>query len=352
MRIKQARDAAREWVIEEASRLPGIHGAYTCGSTNWLPDDGELRTTSDFDIVIVLSDPNQARKRGKFLFRDSLFDVSYLSDVQLQSPDLVLGDYHLAPSFRTTKILFDPSGHLTALLAAVRRNFAKRQWVRARCIHARNKVLEYLHSIDEQGPLHDQVIAWLFAAGITTHVLLTAGLRNPTVRLRYPAVRRLLADYGHLEFHEALLELLGSARLSPGRVGHHLATLTDIFDLAKDTIKTAFSFAADISASARPIAIDGSLELIERGYHREAMFWIAVTHSRCQQVILNDAPNEMTDAFKDSYQELAGALRVASSAEIRQRCAAVERMLPHVWDLAEAIMAANQEIEVDGGTSP
>src|SRR5262249_4723595 len=28
-----------------------------------------------------------------------------------------------------------------------------------------------------------------------------------------------------------------------------------------------------------------SLELIESGYHREAMFWIAVTHSRCQKVL-------------------------------------------------------------------
>jgi hypothetical protein len=107
MRIKEARDAARQWVMEEASGLPGFCGAYTSGSMNWLPDDAEMRTTSDFDIVVILTDPNGAGKRGKFVFRDIPFDVSYLRNDQLQSPDLVLSNYHLAPSFRTTNILLD-----------------------------------------------------------------------------------------------------------------------------------------------------------------------------------------------------------------------------------------------------
>jgi hypothetical protein len=347
MNVKQAREAARQWVIEEASDMPGFSGAYTAGSTNWLPDDADLTTTSDFDIMVLLADPNGAGKRGKFIYRDILLEVSYLSNDQLQSCDLVLSDYHLAPSLRTANIILDPSGHLAALLAIVCRDYAKRQWVRKRCANARDKVLGYLRFINKEGPFQDQVIAWLFAAGITTHALLVAGLRNPTVRARYMAVRELLADYGHLEFHEALLELLGSARISRGRVGQHIATLTEIFDAAKGAIKTPFPFASDVSDSARPVAIDGSLELIERGYHREAMFWIAVTHSRCHKVLSLDAPEEMTQSFRDSYRELVGDLGVPSFAEVRRRCAEVERMLPRVWELGEAIMAANQEIEDD-----
>jgi len=347
MRINQARDAARRWVIEEASGLPGFCGAYTAGSTNWLSDDSNLKATSDLDIVVVLADPTQARQRGKFVYQDILFDVSYLSADQLHSSESVLGNYHIAASFRTTNILLDPSGRLTALLAVVRRDYARRQWVRTRCANARNKVLQYLRSTHEEDLLHDQVMAWLFAAGITTHILLVAGLRNPTVRKRYLAVRELLADYGRLEFHESLLELLGVAPMSRGRVAQHVATLTDIFDRAKDTIKTPFPFATDINELARPLAIDGSLEMIERGYHREAMLWIAVTHSRCQKVILTDAPAEMTQPLRDSYRELLADLRVPSTAEVRRRCAEVELILPSVWHLAEAIMAANREIEDD-----
>jgi hypothetical protein len=345
--VKQAREAARQWVIEEGSSMPGFSGAYATGSTNWLPDDATLATTSDLDVMVVLADPNSAGNRGKFIYRNILLDVSYIGNDRLRSPDLALSDYHLAPSLRTTKIILDPLGHLTALVAAVSSDYAKRQWVHKRCAHARNRVLEYLRSLNQEAPLHDQVIAWLFAAGITTHILLVAGLKNPTVRTRHLAVRELLADYGCLDFHEALLELLRCARISRGQVDHHLATVTRVFDAAKEAIKTRFPFASDISESARPIAISGSMDLIARGYYREAMFWIAVTHSRCQKVLCHDAPGEVKERFSNSYQELVGDLGVASFSEVQRRCEEVERILPRVWELAEAIIAANEGIEPD-----
>ena len=82
------------------------------------------------------------------------------------------------------------------------------------------------------------------------------------------AVRELLAEYSRLEFHDSLLELLGCARISRGRVDEHLTALRHNFDAAKEAIKTQFAFASDISDIARPSAIDASLELIERGYHK------------------------------------------------------------------------------------
>ena len=285
--------------------------------------------------------------REKFVYRDTLLEVSYLSNDQLSSPDSVLSDYHLAPSLRTATILLDPSGHLTNLRATLCRDYAKQHWVLQRCAHARNKVLANLRAIHQQSPLHDQVLSCLFAAGISTHVLLVAGLRNPTVRTRYVAVRELLAESGHLELHDSLLRLLGCAQISRERVGHHLATLTPIFDAAQGAIKTPFPFASDISDIARPIAIDASLALIERGYHREAMFWIAVTHSRCHQVLSCDAPQKMTQSFTHSYQALLSDLGIPSFTEIRQRCAEIEQALPQVWQLAEAIISANPQITHD-----
>ncbi len=345
MNVKQAREVARQWVIEEASGIPGFCGAYTAGSMNWVRDEADLATTSDFDIMVVVADPNRAGQRGKFVYRDTLLEVSYLSHDQLRSSDLVLSDYHLAPSLRTTSIILDPSGGLTELVAIVCRDYAKRQRVLQRCVNARNKVLGSLRSINEESPHHDQVIACLFTAGMTTHLLLVAGLRNPTVRARYMAVRELLAEYGQLEFHDALLGLLGCARISRGRVNEHLTALTHIFDAAKDAIKTPFPFASDISGVARPIAIDGSLELIDSGYHREAMFWIAVTHSRCYKVLSCDAPEKMKQRFRYNYRDLASDLGVASFVEIRQRCSEIERVLPRAWEVAEAILSANQGIE-------
>jgi hypothetical protein len=343
MTVGEARETARQWVIEEASRMSGFCGAYTAGSTNWLPDDADL-TTSDFDIMVVLADPNQAHRRGKFRYREVLLEASYLGDDQFRSPDRVLSNYHLAASFGTTNILLDPSGHLTALRAIVCRDYAKRHWVRQRCADASARVLGHLQSIDEGASLPDQVIACLFGAGVTTHILLVAGLSNPTVRARYVAVRELLTKYERVELHESLLDLLGTAGMSSGRVRRHLTALADIFDVATKAIKTPFPFASDLTDIARPIAIDGSLELIERGYHREAMFWIAVTHSRCQKVLASDASGELQQSFSDSYRKLVADLGMASFADIRRRRGEVERLLPRVCEAADGVMTANQRI--------
>jgi hypothetical protein len=339
MRLAEACDRARRWVIESARRIPGVYGAYTAGSTNWLSPDADLPTTSDLDIVILLEDASHGGNRGKFAYEGVLLDVSYLSSNRFQSPAFLLGDYHIAPSFATATILLDTSGDLGALLALVRRDYAKRQWVRQRCANAHDKVLHHLDSIDSDAPLHDQVMAWLFGAGVTTHVLLSAGLRNPTIRTRYAAVRQLLGDR-HQAFYETLLGVLGVAGWTPGRVNRHLATLTDIFDRAMPVARTSpLPFAADISASARVVTIDGNRELIGRGLHREAMFWIAVTHSRCQKVISEMAPLEMTQTLTDAYLELVDDLHLSSAADIRRRRAEVESILPRVLELAELIAA-------------
>src|SRR5437764_1336011 len=111
---------------------------------------------------------------------------------------------------------------------------------------------------------------WVSAAGVTTHVLLVAGLKNPTVRRRYAAVRELLADYDRLDFHETLLELLRCGSTSRECVEQHLATVTDTFDAAAAVSSTSFPFASDITDAARPTALAGSRDLTSTGLQRAA----------------------------------------------------------------------------------
>lgn len=350
MRVKQAKEVARQWVLEEAHGIPSFLGAFTHGSVNWLADDAVLPPASDVDILVVVTDPRPPAKTGKFIYRDVLLEVSYLTGDQVQSPECILGDYHLAGSFRMASILADPSGALTTLQAAVAQGYAKRRWVRARCEHARSNVLRYLQSLNEATLLHDQVMAWLFAAGVTTHVLLVTGLRNPTVRRRYVAARELLAGYGHAVFYASLLELLGCASMRRERVEQHLAALAEAFDAARAVIKTPFFFAADISEHARPVAIDGSREMIECDDHREAIFWMVVTYSRCQKVLYHDAPVELQERFRPGYQRLICDLGITSAADLQQRSAQVRAFLPRLWAVTEAILAANPGIEDEAGT--
>lgn len=343
MLVKEAKTIAHRWVTEEAVNLPSFAGAFYHGSTNWLPDDAVLPATSDLDIMVVFADP-PAVKLGKFIYQGVLLEVSYLASEQLRSAETVLGQYHLAGSFHRASVIADPTGTLTQLQVAVAAGYAQRSWVYRRCEDARSRILGNLASIKADTPFHDQVTSWLFGTGVTTHVLLVAGLRNPTVRRRYVAVRELLADYGYLDCHEKLLALLGCATMEKTQVEGHLAALTAIFDVAKTVIKTPFFFASDLNDLSRPIAIDGSRELIEQGLHREAIFWIVATYCRCLKVLYHDAPEQYAQ-FLPEFQRLLADLDVTSFTGLQQRGEAVKTFLPELWVVAEAILAANPQIQ-------
>jgi hypothetical protein len=147
-----------------------------------------------------------------------------------------------------------------------------------------------------------------------------------------------------LDFYPTLLEMLGCAQMSREQVEQHLAALAEVFDAAKAVVKTPFFFASDINDIARPIAIDGSRELIERGDQREAIFWIVATYSRCQKVLYHDAP-ELQARFNPGYRRLLAELGITSLADLQQRAEQIKDLLPRVWAVAEAIVAANPGIE-------
>jgi hypothetical protein len=294
--------------------------------------------------MLVFAEPPPV-KLGKFVYQGVILEVSYLSWAALQAPEQILRTAHLAGSFKGPSIIADPTGRLTVLQAAVARDYTKRTWVMARCQGTKAKLLHNLDSLRATDPWPDQVSAWLFGTGLTTHLLLVAGLRNPTVRKRYLAARELLAAYGQLAFYTALLDLLGCTQLRAAQVTAHLDALTAAFDVAKTVIKSPFFFAADISDLGRPVAIDGSRALIEQGDHREAIFWIVATYARCQQIFEHDAPPAVGAQFAPGFQGLLADLGIGSFADLDARRAAVKAFLPRLWTMTEAVLAANPEID-------
>jgi hypothetical protein len=341
--VHQAKDIARQWVEENASQIPGFAGAFFHGSINWLAGDDVLPPTSDLDLMVVVDDPPPV-KLGKFLYRDVLLEVSFYPSAALRSPEEVLGQSHMAGSFRGQSVIADPTGWLTHLQEAVRKDYARERWVRQRCAYARDKALRYLGSAQVSAPFYEQVMRWLFGTGLWTHVLLAAGLENPTVRRRYATARALLAAYGHLDLYEVLLENLGCAWMRREHVARHLAPLAKALDAAKEAIRSPVPFASDLGDGARPIAIEGSRALIATGDHREAVFWVAVTYSRCQWVLDHDAPRAVFDRFDPGYRDLIGDLGIASPSDLALRAEQAKQLLPRVWAAAEAIVAANPKI--------
>ncbi|MFB7847345.1 hypothetical protein ACFYXP_06125 [Streptomyces sp. NPDC002466] len=339
MRVGTARSAAVQWVAEHARPDAGFRGACFSGSTVGLPDDAELSPFSDVDVVVVTAAPGPPAGPGKFRFRDALLEVSHLPWDELASADAVLSSYHLAGSFRRDTVIDDPTGRLRELRADVSRRFAEPSWVHRRCLDAEHRIESRLAALDASAPFHEQVTSWLFPTGVTTHVLLVAALRNPTVRLRYPAAREVLDAYGQAHLYPELLELLGCARLSARRTGHHLDELARTFDAAAAVARTPFFFSGDITAGARPVAIDGSRHLVERGDHREAVFWIVATFARCHTVLAADAP-ELHRARLPAFREAVADLGIASTEDLLRRGEEVIAFLPRLRRTAERILAA------------
>jgi hypothetical protein len=339
--ISQAKTLVRQWVRETASHTPGFHGAFFHGSVNDLTETDLLPAASDVDVMLVLDGPLPAQKLGKFLYQGLLIEASYLPLEQLQTAEQVLSNSHLAPSLRRNSLIADPTGRLSILQAQVSRDFARRGWVEKRCEHVQEKVKAHLAALSPDAPFHDQVIPWLFGAGVTTHILLAAGLQNLTVRKRYLAVRELLAEYGRSDFYPSLLDLLGCARMDSAQVASHLDGLEQIFDAAQAFIRSPFPFAADLTPLARPVAIGGTRELIRQGDAREAVFWMAVTASRCMQVLSKDGPPGLLARHDPAYRLLLSDLGIRSPADLQRRCHQTLDLLPSITLLAQEIMAAN-----------
>jgi hypothetical protein len=343
MLVREAREIARQWLLAEAEAIPGFVGAFHTGSVLWLADESVLPATSDVDVMIVLDSAAVPAKLGKLRHQGVILEITYLPRSQVESAEQVLGHYHLASSFYRPNVMLDPTGHLAAVRAVVAREFPRRHRVRQRCEHAAGNISRYLDSLQAAEAVHDQVMSWVFGTGVTTHLPLVAGLKNPTVRQRYLAVRDLLAEYGRLDFYEILLDLLGCPTLSQEQALEHLASLTSAFDAASAAIRTPIFFAADLAPEARPIAIDGSRDLIARGDHREAVFWMVVTYARCLTVFHRDAP-ELTERHAAGLWRLLGNLGIGGPADLIGRGERVRAFLPQLWEVADAIMAANPAI--------
>lgn len=344
MNIGAARQAAIEWVNLYASREKGFCGAYFSGSTVGRSDHEELSPSSDIDVVIVTEADGPPMKLGKFDYKGALVEATYLSMKQLKSPEEILSSYHLAGSFRMDNIISDPTGHLQSLQLEISQHFAESNWVYRRCEDARKKIEHGLHTLDISAPLSDRVLSWLFPTGVTTHVLLVAALRNPTVRLRYLAAREVLTKYGYSEVYQELLELLGCHQMTPQRVHYHVTQLARTFDAAAGVAVTPFFFSTDISAAARPIAIDGSIELIRTGYHHEAVFWIVATFARCHKILASDGSPELQQKLLPAFEDVIADLGITSTDTLIHRADMVIKYMPRLWTIAEQIMTANPNI--------
>lgn len=340
--VKKAKLEARDWVVRTFGGTTDLIAAFYHGSINWKADEELFPATSDLDIIVVTKNVVQDPK--KFFYRDLILDLSWFPENDFKNAADILGNYYLAGDFRHPNIIIDVDGSLGKLQTEIAVEFNRKIWVTKRCHHAMQNALQFFRKFDESVNLHDQVTNWLFARGVMTHILLTAGLKNPTVRRRYMDAKKMLDEYGRVDLYEELLSLSGFNNIDSGRAMFHLNTVNEVFDIAKSLIKTPYRFATDISDSTKHIAIDGSLELIKSGMHREAMFWIVAVFSRCMHVLRNDAPVQIFSEWESKLRLLLAELGIHSTNDFQLSNHRAKEFLNKVNNTSEEIIRRNAEI--------
>jgi hypothetical protein len=350
VRVDEARAAAADWVQRHQAGEPGFRGAYFAGSIVELADDALLPATSDVDVVVVLAGTDTPPKLGKLQHRGVLLEVTQLPEAQLADAEAVAGTFFLAPSFRTDQVISDPTGLLRRLLVRISSRFAEPGQIRLRCDDVLRRMAATLASLGTAQPWPEQVTSCLFGVSLPTLVVLVAAQRNPTVRLRYLRARSVLQEQGRLDFYEALLAALGCAEASPVQVQRHLDRLAVTFDRAASVGVTSFFFSNDITPLSRPIAIAGTQGLIDAGDHREAVFWLLATFSRCQQILRVDAPELAEEHAADFDAAVADLLGCRTAADLRGRADEARALLPELHRVAAGIVGPGESGEAMMGT--
>ena len=340
MKAEEAKRIASEWVQTVATGDPLFAGAVLHGSANWLPDDAEIAPTSDLDIMVIRTGDDGVTKPGKFVYRDLLLEVSYLQWGDISDREELLANYQLVGSFAGGQPLSDPNGRLTTLISDIALRYARREWVLARVERACQRAVNAFPVRAEDAP-HDQVTSWLFSTGALCHILLVAALENPTVRKRYLAAREVLDRFGFAIEYGPMLDLLGCRQMTPERTAEHLEAMTAAFDAAKQVVQRDHFFSADISDDGRPVAVDGSHELIETGNHHEAMFWIVATFCRCRKVLAATGAHE---PFEAGFRALLADLGVTTYDDRARQIERSRAEIPRVRSIAEAIVATNPSV--------
>lgn len=343
VKIGSARKVAATWVSRHASLEEGFGGAFFSGTTR-LSDGVELSPTSDLNVLVVRGRHEAPADLGRFVYHGVLLNVGYVSWARLLLPGSVLASYELAACFRTDRIIVDPTGHLRRLQEHVAQRFAERSWVQRRCQDVRAELERGLRTVDPLTPVPQQVTALFAGMILSAQLILVPALRHPPSWRNYVVARKVLARFDQAEAYPELLETMGCVHLGARRVQLHLQALAKTFDATVAASRSPYFLGTPITPVARSIVIDGSQELIDNGYHREAMLVIVAAFAQCHTALTADASRHDRRELMPAFESALSDLNLDSVDDMQQRVANLLRYVPVLWGISEKILVANPAV--------
>jgi hypothetical protein len=343
MKVQNAIALAQEWVDQEATRMPHFVGAHLLGSVATLPAECTFPPYRDIDVNVVL-EGDIAPEVHDIDYRGYILEYGLESWNDYASAEAVLSNPGLAPNLDANTILADPRGLLVPLQTAVAQEFTKRTWVVARCASMRREVdrtCEVLGIVPTPGEAYGVLVALTWAL---SGWLAMAALRPPTHRRALVLLREMLANQDALPLQEAVLDLLGVAHFDARRAEFYLAAAVAAFDRAVEVHRTPTPLDFKLQAHVRPYLVQGSQEMIDEGYPREAMSWIALGLLLANQTIQLDGPVEEQQIFQATVDQLLEECGFTAPGALALRRAEAAQLVADMSEVVERFIVTNRAI--------
>jgi len=331
----------REWVELHARHQPDFAGAYLWGGITALPADAPFHLYRDVDVVVVVTTGAQDDE-GEVFYRGVMIEVISKNLADHQSAEAVLANPSAGPNLATTQILADPTGILLPLHQAVAADYRQRRWIQARCAAERASAEEALANLRRAATPAERLDAVRALLSALSGLLAVAQLGRPTTRRTLTLLRELLEAHGRADLHTAALTLMGSASMSPADVQALLDQTISAFDRATEVNQTPIPYGFAIRPHLRPYYVEATLELIDEGNHREAVYWISLLDT-AYFVLQHDAPEAEQPMFAAQLQTMYDALGYTSAELWAERVAAAERLAAEIYRIADALAALHPE---------
>jgi hypothetical protein len=355
MNVGQAKAFAREWVEMNETRWPGLRAAHLVGGITSMPDDAPFPATKDLDIHLIFAeDSPMLHNRGPFAnnieeLHDGLqMEAGIRTEIEYASPEAVLANPEIAYHLTTECVLFDPEGVLAELQEPVRTDFALRRWMEAR-VEAERQGSDAIYGIMPMaremagGAGVVNIIGWSttrLSAALHDALLLPPRVGGKMLIL----LRGLLADQDRLDLYEPLLATFGLDTITPGQAHRHLDEGAEAFDLAVATRTSPHPFQHKMHAHLRPYFVDSCQEMIDQGFHREALAWCTPFAIAAMQIILMDGPDAEKPRYGARLAALVDELGFGSDAACDQKIAQALNVRDQVFALARTMIATNPDI--------
>ena len=339
MNTAHAIAAAREWVLDQACRMPGCCGAYLSGSVLERSTDAEWPFDSDVDVVLLF-DGELPQKIGKIRWQNVLLEITMLSKSVMADAEQVLRTHYLAFALNGGAVLYDPQGFLQPLSRYVQARFYQQKWLLARAESTAEIARRNISGMIAPNAPESVFMSCGFGPSAIALPILAAAGQNCTVRKRLPKARNVLRQYGFVDFAARLEQALGCQGMTAEALMPHMDALERTYYRAMNTEgpSATYPFRSDIRPDAKAVAIDGTRALLSGESPSDAVFWMIATFTRCMTILhMDDEPTYR--ASLPDMQAFADALGVGTAQAVATRHALAMQVLDEAQHIAKQIAA-------------